>query len=124
MNDTPAKEIRFGPNNDYIKATVWENKTEKGQTYHSVKLSRCYRDNEGWHDNQNLFAHHLPLAGLAGDKAFEFIHEKAAELRDKQSGEEKEEEKAEKPSPATKRGRKKTHVEKVEEERKPAAKNK
>ena len=114
MNDSPIKEIRFGPGNDYIKAAVWENQTQKGQTYHSVKLSRHYRDDKGWNETQTLYAHHLPLAQLASGKAFEFIHERAAELREQEQGKEPE---AEKSAPATKRGRRKTHTEKLDEER-------
>ncbi len=129
MNDTPVKEIRFGPGNDYIKAAVWENQTQKGQTYHSVKLSRHYRDDKGWNETQTLYAHHLPLAQLASGKAFEFIHEKTEELRNKEKGKasgkeggkEKEAE-AEKPAPAAKRGRRKTHAEKVGEDRETSAK--
>ena len=122
MNDTPVKEIRFGPGNDYIKAAVWENQTQKGQTYHSVKLSRHYRDDKGWNETQTLYAHHLPLARLASDKAFEFIHERTAELREKESGKEKDAE-IEKSAPAAKRGRGKSHAEKVEDDRKTPAKS-
>ncbi len=115
MNETPIKELKFGPGNDYIKAAIWENQTQKGQTYHSVKLSRNYRDDKGWNETQSLYAHHLPLVRLASDKAFEFIHERTAELREKEQGKEKEAD-VEKPAPATKRGRKKTHTEKLEEQ--------
>ena len=80
MSETPIKEIRYGQKGDYVKAAIWENTTEKGQTYHSVTVSRHYWHNDAWHETQTLYAHHLPLAQLANGKVFEFIHERQEEL--------------------------------------------
>ena len=115
MNEAPIKEIIFGPRSDYIKAAIWENESQQGHTYYSTRLSRHYRDDEGWHETQTLYAHHLPLERLANEKAFEFIHEKMREVN-QQSKEATEE--TENPPPAKKRAKKKTHAEKIKEERK------
>ena len=116
MSESPIKEITFGPKNDYIKAAIWENQSQQGHTYYSTRISRHYRDDEGWNETQTLYVNHLPLARLANDKAFEFIHEKMGELS-KQHTEGKEETE---PSPPAKKktAKKRTHAEKIKEERK------
>jgi len=119
MSETPIKEIRYGQKSDYVKAAIWENTTEKGQVYHSVNVARHYWHNDAWHETQTLYAHHLPLAQLANSKAFEFIHEKQEELN-----KQPKEEEVEKTAPAKKRGRRKTHAEKVEDEKKSTPKTK
>ncbi len=117
MNDAPIKEIAFGPKNDYIKAAIWENQSQQGHTYYSTKISRHYRDDEGWNETQTLFVNHLPLARLANEKAFEFIHEKMAVQQSKKTDESKAED-TEKSTPAKKRARRKTHAQKIDDERK------
>ena len=125
MNDAPLETIKVGPGYDYIQAAIWENTSQKGQIYHSIKLSRQYRDDQGWHETQTMFTHHLPLTRLANDKAYDLIHTRLAEIRHEkeQAGEQKSEESAQS-APAKKRGQKKTHVEKIEEERSAKAKGK
>lgn len=110
MSEAPIKEFKYGQKGDYVKAAIWENTSGKGMVYHTVKLSRHYFHEDEWHETQFLYAKHLPLGNLANGKAHEFIYERLNELR------EQEKEEAEKPAPATKRGRRKTHVEKLEEE--------
>ena len=45
MTDTkPADEIRFGR----VKATIWMNTTEDGQSRYSAVFSRLYREGEQW----------------------------------------------------------------------------
>lgn len=125
MNDAPIETIKVGLGNDYVQAAIWENTSQKGQIYHSIKLSRQYRDDNGWNETQTLFGHHLPLARLATDKAYDLVHTRLAELRVEkgQTGEEKSEE-SEESAPAKKRGQKKSHVDRVEEERAATAKGK
>lgn len=110
MSEAPIKEFKYGQKGDYVKAAIWENTSGKGMVYHTVKLSRHYYHENEWHETQFLYAKHLPLGNLANGKAHEFIYERLNELREQQKAEE-----TEKSAPATKRGRRKTHVEKLEE---------
>ena len=108
MSNAPFETKRAGA----IKAAIWENQNEKGQTYHTVVLSRTYRDGQGdWKETNQLFTEHLPLARVVSDQAYAFIHERLEQLRqnNKETSNEKEPESS---APAKKRGQK-SHAEKV-----------
>lgn len=49
-----------------LRATVWRNESEKGQTFFNVTLTRGYRDDRGeWQDSQSFGYDHLgSLAAL------------------------------------------------------------
>jgi len=42
----PVHEIRLGR----IKATIWENETQNGNTMYNVTLCRLWRDGKQWKD--------------------------------------------------------------------------
>ena len=49
----PVDEVRIGP----VKAAVWANTNNDGQTRHSVTVSRSYQDAEGnWKDTTSFNA--------------------------------------------------------------------
>ncbi|MEM8759768.1 MAG: hypothetical protein AAGE83_05505 [Pseudomonadota bacterium] len=58
----PADTLRDGS----LKATIWRNESEKGP-YHTVNLSRTYKDEQGtFHDSQSFRAKDmLPLSELS-----------------------------------------------------------
>jgi len=124
MNDSPIKTIKIGPGNDYVQRAIWENTTEKGSVFHTITPSRQYRDENGWHETQRLYTHHLPLSSLADNKAHEFIQDRLNELRAERKNQQQQDEESDKPAPAKKRGQRKSHAEKVKEERGAAAKTK
>lgn len=116
MSNSPIKVIRAG----YIKGTIWENKNKKGEIYHSIDISRSYRDGEGkWHETNQLFTEQLPQARVVADNSYAFIHERLNNLRAEQKSEE-----SDKSAPAKKRGQRKSHAAKVEEERAATGKTK
>jgi len=122
MSNSPIKTIRAG----YVKATIWENTNNKGQVYHSIDISRSYSDKDGqWHETSQMFTEQLPQLRLASDNAYAFIYERLNELKTERKNQQQEEaEQSDKPAPAKKRGQRKSHTEKVEEERATTAKGK
>lgn len=72
MNKTtthkPVTTIRDGS----LKATLWANPGEDGRTFYSVKLTRTYKDDQGYHDSDRFTGAELlrvaRLAGLAYDE--------------------------------------------------------
>lgn len=115
MSNSPIKVIRAG----YVKATIWENTNDKGQVYHSIDISRSYRDSEGkWQDTNQMFTEQLPLVRVVSDNSYAFIHEHLNEIRaERKSDEQQKAEEGDKPAPAKKQGQKKTQVEKLEDQK-------
>lgn len=122
MSNSPIEVKRAGP----VKATIWENTNDTGKIYHSIDISRSYRDGDGkWHETNQLFTEQLPMAEIVANKAYSFIHDRLNELSsERKNGEPQKAEESDQPAPAKKRAQRKSHVEKVEEERKTAAKSK
>lgn len=115
MSNSPIETMRAGP----IKATIWENQNEKGQTYHSVTITRTYRDGDGdWKETGQLFTEHLPMAQHVANKAYGFIHERLDTLRAEKSATKKDDgADPEKSAPSSSKGQRKSHAEKVTEDR-------
>ena len=66
MTDTkPADEIRFGR----VKATIWMNTTEDGQSRYSVVFSRLYREGEQWKTTHSFGRNDLLLLAKVADLA-------------------------------------------------------
>lgn len=68
----PIKKIKAGA----ITAALWENKGKGKEgnetTFHTVSLTRGYKDKEGnWQNTQSLRVEDLPKARLVLDKAYE-----------------------------------------------------
>ncbi len=115
MSNSPIETMRAGP----IKATIWENQNEKGQTYHSVTISRTYRDGDGdWKETGQLFTEHLPMAQHVANQAYGFIHERLNAIRAEKSAAAKEDgTDSEKLASSSSKGQRKSHAEKVTEDR-------
>ena len=77
----PAAEIRLGR----IKASIWANEGEKGERWHTVQLSRLYRDEDGqWRSAHGFVRNDLLLVAKVADLA----HSKVCELEAGRPGEE------------------------------------
>lgn len=115
MSNSPIETKRAGP----IKATIWENQNDKGQTYHSVTITRTYRDGDGdWKETSQLFTEHLPMAQHVASQAYGFIHDRLDALRAEKAATKKNDgSESEKTAPSSSKGQKKSHAEKVSEER-------
>ena len=122
MSNSPIKVIRAGN----IKATIWENTNSKGQVYHATDISRSYRDDDGkWHETNQLFTEQLPQARVVADNSYAFIHDRLNELRaDRKNDQKEKSDESDHPAPAKKRGQKKSHTARIEEERGATAKGK
>ena len=71
MKEKPTHEVRLGA----IKAAVWRNQTETGDTRFSVKLSRIYKDGDAWKSTEHFGRDDLlPLAKVA-DQVHSWIHQ-------------------------------------------------
>lgn len=115
MSNSPIETKRAGA----VKATIWENQNDKNQIYHSVVISRTYRDDEGdWKETNQLFTDHLPLAQLVSNQAFAFIHERLETIRAEKAAAKKDEgTDTEKPAPASSEAQKQLHADRVTAER-------
>lgn len=68
----PLKSFKAGP----IRATVWENPTNKGDdsTFMSISLDRTYKDKNGqWQKSNTLRTGDLPKATVVLNKAYEYL---------------------------------------------------
>ena len=52
----PAKTFSLGR----VRASVWENTTKEGETFHTVSFERSYKDKDGkWHNTNSYGAKDL-----------------------------------------------------------------
>ncbi|MCY3846446.1 MAG: hypothetical protein OXH69_23220 [Acidobacteria bacterium] len=73
MSDRPAAEVRLGR----IKAVIWANAGEDGERWHTVQLTRLYRDEDGqWRSTHGFRRDDLLLVAKVADLA----HSKVCEL--------------------------------------------
>jgi hypothetical protein len=66
----PVHEVRAGR----IRAAIWANPSDKGP-WHTVTLSRLYKDGEEWKDAQSFGRDDLLLLAKVLDKAHSWIIE-------------------------------------------------
>ena len=69
----PAHEIRIGA----VKATIWENQTERG-VRHNVTVSRLYKSDDEWKQTDSFGRDDLLLVAKVVDQAHSWICEQAA----------------------------------------------
>ena len=56
-----------------ISASVFENHSEDGKTFHKVSLQRTYRQGDEWKNTQSLGRDDLPIAAMLLQKAWEYV---------------------------------------------------
>ena len=66
----PVHEIRLGR----IRAAIWANEGE-GRVWHSVTVSRLYKDRDEWKNSDSFSREDLPLVAKAVDKAHTWLYE-------------------------------------------------
>ena len=63
VSDRPAAEVRLGR----IKAVIWANAGEDGERWHTVQLTRLYRDEAGqWRSTHSVRRDDLLLVAKGG----------------------------------------------------------
>ncbi len=67
----PVHSVRIGR----IKASIWANKTKRGQTFHNVTVQRLFKSEDGWRSTASFGRDDLPLVGKALDRAHSWIFE-------------------------------------------------
>ncbi|MEM7721480.1 MAG: hypothetical protein AAF376_03825 [Pseudomonadota bacterium] len=68
--NTPVTTFRNGR----LKATVWENQNDKGETYFSTTLAKTYEDRNGQLKDSHSFGKgELPRVEKLAAKSFDFI---------------------------------------------------
>lgn len=70
MKEKPTHEIRFGA----IKAAIWRNKTESGDTRFSVRVCRVYKDGDSWKSSQSYSRDDLLLLAKVADQVHSWIN--------------------------------------------------
>ena len=66
----PVKTFRCGG----VKATIWNNKNDKGEFY-TVSVTRIYKDKKDeWKDTNSMRVNDLPKLSTVCSKAFEYIN--------------------------------------------------
>lgn len=70
MAAKPLQEFRLGR----IVAAVWKNTSEQGD-WHSVRISRLYREGDEWRRSDSFGRDDLPLVAKVADQAHGWIYQ-------------------------------------------------
>lgn len=65
----PVHEIRLGR----IRAALWANKSESGDVWFNVTVSRLYKDGDRWQDTSTFRRDDLPIVAKVVDMAYAWI---------------------------------------------------
>ena len=68
----PEKKFKCGP----VSASIWaENKTVNGEAvkFHSVTITKAYKDGDDWKNTNNFSAEDLPKVALVSNEAYKYI---------------------------------------------------
>lgn len=72
QTNQPHATLRDGA----LKATIWANSTDEGQTRYSITLTRSYTDAKGkWHDTNYLSRNELLRIAHLAHKAYDTVGE-------------------------------------------------
>ena len=80
----PVETLRDGG----VKAAIWANQTEKGNTFYNVTFSRTYRDGDTFKDTSSFGASDLLKVARLAAKAYDSITVLRAESQEDDSSEE------------------------------------
>ncbi len=72
MNDKPEKRFRCGA----VSASLWvERKTveEKNVEYHSISITKAYKNGDDWKHTTSFNAEDLPKVALVANEAYKYI---------------------------------------------------
>ena len=65
----PVHEIKLGR----IRASIWANRSDRQGVWHSVTVSRLYRDGDAWKETTSFGRDDLPLVSKAAELAYGWI---------------------------------------------------
>ncbi|MEZ6128962.1 MAG: hypothetical protein R3C59_09785 [Planctomycetaceae bacterium] len=65
----PLKTIRFRG----ISASVFENHSDKGETFHKVQIVRTFKDGKDFRTTPTFSRDELPIVILVAQEAFDYI---------------------------------------------------
>lgn len=68
-SERPVKEIKLGR----IRASIWANESPNQRVWHSVVVSRIYRDGETWKESNSFGRDDLPVISKAAELAYAWI---------------------------------------------------
>ena len=80
MAQKPVKKIQLGS----IRATIWENQSDKGKPWFNVVVTRSYKDGDEFKDSNSFGHSDLPVVSKAMDFAYRWIWDRK-ELSDEES---------------------------------------
>ncbi len=69
MGKPPVKTVRSGS----VKGLLWENESEKGRSYHSVTVSRIYKDGDDWKETGSFRMDDLPDLALVVQRLYQSV---------------------------------------------------
>ena len=67
--EKPVHEIRLGR----IRAALWANKSENGDAWFNVTVTRLYKDGDRWQDTATFRRDDLPIVAKVVDMAYAWI---------------------------------------------------
>jgi len=73
----PAQEFRLGR----IRAAVWLNQNGNGEAWHTVTVTRSYKDGDEWRDTTTFRRDDLPMVAKVADMAFAWIWNQTGKSR-------------------------------------------
>lgn len=68
-HNRPVHEIRLAQ----IRVSIWCNQGNGNRDWHSVSISRVYRDGDVWKDSTSFRRDDLPLVAKAAEMAYAWI---------------------------------------------------
>ena len=75
--DKPARTFRL----DRIKAAVWFNENDKGDSWYTITITRSYKNGDEWKDTASYRREDLPLVAKAADMAYTWIWDQTSQPR-------------------------------------------
>lgn len=76
MSNKPIETFRSGT----VKATVWANKSDDNQVFHTITIVRAYKDGDEWKETNSYLTQHLMDLSLVAGETFKFLR---MELRER-----------------------------------------
>ena len=78
----PVKTYRFRG----ISASIFENKTDKGELFHKVSIVRTYKDGKNFQTTPTFSRDELPIVALVAQQSFDFILCEERDQRETEQG--------------------------------------
>jgi hypothetical protein len=73
-SNRPVQEIKLAQ----VRASIWANQNDRGETWYRVSICRSYRDHEGWKETTSFARDDLPIVAKAAELAYAWIWSQTA----------------------------------------------